>query len=440
MSDSEHFEVVIVGAGPAGMAAAMRLRDRKLLILESEPEVGGRTLSRQWHGHWANVGAQAITNDDKVRMTALAEEVGCTLIPRVLGGGLAQPPTLSSSAAAEVADADRRLDAEAANPRDETLPDLDDQTLAEFLGDLSPEALGSYERWMGGMMTASTFQVSLHGALVLHGDQWSTPWSADEVPRSGKGPALIQGGTQQITLGIAAIVGEEHIQADASVTRIDPSADGPVRVAYEVAGEAREVTADRVVVATPAPVVSAIIPGLPAEKHEALARVTYGRMLSTPIFLAGPGEPPDPPLQMAAYRPDVNYLHTGVQTIDLEQTADPFCINAYLVDVLAKPIWDDPDDTIVTGVVRELYELRPELAGRVDHVEVKRFFNGIPRYYPGRVKNLPTLVAPLRRGALRGRLHQLFERRGRDPQRRTRRRGGHGRAQTTLRLAIVSPR
>ena len=57
-SDAEHYEVVIVGGGIAGMAAAMRLRDRRLLILESEPVVGGRTLSREWRGHWANVGAR----------------------------------------------------------------------------------------------------------------------------------------------------------------------------------------------------------------------------------------------------------------------------------------------------------------------------------------------------------------------------------------------
>jgi oxygen-dependent protoporphyrinogen oxidase len=394
-AEAEHYDVVIVGGGIAGMAAAMRLRERRLLILESERVVGGRTLSREWRGHWANVGAQAITNDDKVRMTELANEVGCTLENRVMGGGLSQWPTLSKAAAADVAETDRRLDAEAANPRDETLPELDDQTMAEFLGDISEEALGSYERWMGSMMTASTFEVSLHGALILHGDQWSTPWSTDEVAHTGRGPSIVMGGTHQIALGAAAIVGEGLIQVDAFVSHIEPSSAGiAARIAYQTGGEEHEVTADRVIVATPAPVVSQIIPGLPESKQQALGRVRYGRMLSTPIFLVGTGESPEPPLELTSYRPDVDYLHPGVQTVDVAETEDAFCINAYLYDVLARPVWDDPDHTIATGVVHALYEIRPELTGRVHHVEVKRFRSGIPHYYPGRVKNLPTLIEP----------------------------------------------
>ena len=43
-ADGAHPDVIIVGGGIAGLAAALRFQDRGLkpLVLESEPRVGGR--------------------------------------------------------------------------------------------------------------------------------------------------------------------------------------------------------------------------------------------------------------------------------------------------------------------------------------------------------------------------------------------------------------
>ncbi len=53
-------DVVILGAGLAGMTAAYHLRDRDIVVLESRDRVGGRTLSGDHGPYWYNLGAQFV--------------------------------------------------------------------------------------------------------------------------------------------------------------------------------------------------------------------------------------------------------------------------------------------------------------------------------------------------------------------------------------------
>src|SRR5207247_8825797 len=53
-------EVVILGAGLAGLTAAYHLRDRDIVVLESRDRVGGRTLSGRHGAYWYNLGAQFV--------------------------------------------------------------------------------------------------------------------------------------------------------------------------------------------------------------------------------------------------------------------------------------------------------------------------------------------------------------------------------------------
>jgi protoporphyrinogen/coproporphyrinogen III oxidase len=48
-------EVVVLGAGLAGMTAAYQLRDRDLVVLEELDRVGGRTLSGRHGEYWYNL-------------------------------------------------------------------------------------------------------------------------------------------------------------------------------------------------------------------------------------------------------------------------------------------------------------------------------------------------------------------------------------------------
>src|SRR5712691_11866891 len=54
-------DVVVVGAGLAGLAAAWHLRDLDVLVLEAEETVGGRIRSDECGGVWLNFGAHVFS-------------------------------------------------------------------------------------------------------------------------------------------------------------------------------------------------------------------------------------------------------------------------------------------------------------------------------------------------------------------------------------------
>jgi len=54
-------EVVVIGGGIAGLAAAWELRDRDMLVLEASDRVGGRIRSERRGDYWLNFGAHVFS-------------------------------------------------------------------------------------------------------------------------------------------------------------------------------------------------------------------------------------------------------------------------------------------------------------------------------------------------------------------------------------------
>ncbi|WP_347038825.1 FAD-dependent oxidoreductase [Glutamicibacter halophytocola] len=72
-------DVVIVGAGLAGLSAGWRLRHWDSLLLEADDRVGGRIKSERRGAYWLNWGGHVFAGEDS-STEALLNEVGVTAV------------------------------------------------------------------------------------------------------------------------------------------------------------------------------------------------------------------------------------------------------------------------------------------------------------------------------------------------------------------------
>ncbi|HKP37904.1 MAG TPA: FAD-dependent oxidoreductase, partial [Pyrinomonadaceae bacterium] len=84
--DPDGADVIVVGGGVAGLAAALRLQDRGLkpVVLEAEPRVGGRMTTDRVEGFVIDRGVTLIGNRFK-RMRSLAKRLGLGPLMRPVG-------------------------------------------------------------------------------------------------------------------------------------------------------------------------------------------------------------------------------------------------------------------------------------------------------------------------------------------------------------------
>ena len=102
-----HFDVIVVGAGAAGLSAARRLQDagRRCVVLEARARPGGRAVTDHSLDAPADLGAAWLHFGDQSHWTQVAEKAGYTVIRREPGWGPnawigSRPPTEAERAAA----------------------------------------------------------------------------------------------------------------------------------------------------------------------------------------------------------------------------------------------------------------------------------------------------------------------------------------------------
>src|SRR6202000_3331204 len=78
----DHFDIAIVGAGAAGIAAALRLRDAKLstVVLEARSRIGGRAHTiHSDDGLPLDLGCEWLHSADRNALAAPLEQAGFTI-------------------------------------------------------------------------------------------------------------------------------------------------------------------------------------------------------------------------------------------------------------------------------------------------------------------------------------------------------------------------
>ena len=387
-------DVVVLGAGLAGLAAAYELRDLDVEVLETAGHVGGRTRStRLPNGPWLNYGAQYIT-EDRPGVVALADALGVELLRSenfedywrgMLPAGATER--------AEVAAAIERIEAAQADPRPATLPELDDQSFADWLGPMSAGAARYFDSVCELMNSASAVELSVYGGLWIWGDQRSSPWSTGDIPRHDRGEVIVAGGTGELARALERAIGG-RVSLDSHVMGVLDQ-NGGCAVEIEDPAGPRRLRARRVVCALPAPSALEVLPDLPGWKRAALSAVRYGRWISTPIVVAPLGSSPTA-YPLVASRADVRYNADGFMS---RTPGDPdevgACFHSFMSNSAARQVWDDPDDSVRSGAVRALLDRFPQYRDRIVRVDLQRWEHGIPQYVRGLMRHFPALAEPV---------------------------------------------
>ncbi len=414
----ETHDVVVVGAGIAGLSAAWDLRDRDVVILERSGRPGGRIRSDARGDSWLNVGAHVYGGPDSAvgQLLTATGTVGGD-IPGVLtavsyGGKLIADGPLelypfrlpislrSRFEFVRVGLRLRKLVAQygaMARPRPGETPAelqqrmldfMDDRSFTAALGELSPE-VDAFFRCTLTRGTGEPEEIAAgYGVGYFH-----LAWNKEE----GLGRNIV-GGPQTL---IDALAAPQDIRFGVGVTRISQDADG-VTVECDDNGTARRLRAKAAIVTTPSHVAADIVDALPPATEQALRAITYGPMVSA-AFLTdedGPQRWDDIYAIATPGRATSMLFNMGNVLMPVRSKGSSFM--TYSSANLARSIMGESDERILDTYQADLEAVLPELKGHVVERQLHRVDPGIPYPFVGRGRIQSALVAPLGRVHLAG--------------------------------------
>src|SRR3954453_14922493 len=287
---AEQVDVVVLGAGMAGLTAAYSLRDRAIVVLEMRDRVGGRTYSGGESDSWWNLGAQLFSSK---AVADLARSLDIELISVsdadfdfVVKGSFARGNTPERLLArmkmpwrhkVEFAVAALRMRhnlyfivSMSADERGH----LDARSLQEVIGRVSPSSMR-----MLSDCCENAAGLPPAGASGLFGLVYGLGAFLD--PTTKQHIYGVRGGTQQITLAMAQALAPDSVRLSATVEEVRQT-DAGVEVHYrDAAGIARTLLAKECICALPSRAVLATVQGMPSDKVAALNRLTpYSSLIS----------------------------------------------------------------------------------------------------------------------------------------------------------------
>ena len=413
-------EVVVVGAGIGGLAAAWDLRDRDVLVLEAADRVGGRVHSEPRGPYWLNLGAHVFSGPGSATWR-LAKEIGVELVPvpgqlvavelngRIVAGGrpelypLRLPLRLGDRLALlragirlrrAVAGYERvarpRPGETASETRARVLAYGDDRTFADWLGPLPGDAAALFRATVT-RSTAELEEISFgHGA-----GYFSLVWSAGQ----GLSHNVLGGPSRLIEGAVAGL--PDGVSVGAEVYEVS-SDNGLVRVRYRQAGSNRDVLARHVVLATKAFDAARIAVDLPEATRRSLEGIPYGPTVVMAIVTGESGPMPwDAIYALATPKRAFSMLFNVVNVLRPRSPARQpgGSLMVYRSGHAALDLFERSDSDIERAFLEDLFAIYPEARGLVTETVLARMPRMLPYVAPGRSALQPALEQPL------GRLH-----------------------------------
>ena len=401
---AEERDVVIVGAGIAGLTAALHLRDLSPLVLEASDRVGGRILSKQRGDLALSVGAHMFPPPDSV-VGQMVAEFGLEVMPITgsmlnvfLRGKLIRdtrpellPLRLPLSVGGRLSfaraglrlrrDADRYMHLIAPQPGDtdaeirlRALKHRGDETFAGFLGPLHPEAFEIY-RSLANRSIAEPHEIAQSSMAALFGHVWDT----GDLGRN------MRGGSGRLPEALGSSLGNTvRLRAQVHELRLDRA--GGVRVRYHGDAGSREVLTRTAILAVPAPLILPIAPELPGEAADALGRIRYGPIVVLSI-LTNETEPMPWDDLYSILTPDKSFNmffnHANWQrSSGLAKQGSVLMV--YAGADRGRALFDLNEEAIRERFLEDLHDIFPQVRGMIAETMVKKWQYAGPFAAPGR--------------------------------------------------------
>lgn len=404
-------EVVVIGAGMAGLMAATALSDRDVVVLEVTDRAGGRVESVRQGDYWINLGTQFTEGTGpliealerhRVEMGTLAgKKVALALHGKQVDTsnpfGLMFRSRMTFLDRVGLAAVGARI--LAAAPFLQMNPDnrlakrvrakLDARSASYVLRGIGSEVARDMVRsWSGQWMgcepeeTAATQFVFSMGILLT---------DPAKVPNF----SLPEGGNQTLTDVLAADLGD-RLRLNSPVRSVKWTEDGVVVDYSDENGPAR-IRAHRAIVAVPSDVAVKLMPGLPPEYRKAFDDIHYGRYVVVGFFTheEGPQRWDD---YIAVSTPQLSFqaMFNHAAALRGPGARKPGgALACFAGGAVADSLFELTDDEIVSRFTADLLSLYPELEGKLDEGIVRRHHRVVPFWAPGGRASLPTLRRPL---------------------------------------------
>jgi protoporphyrinogen/coproporphyrinogen III oxidase len=417
--EGELRDVVVIGAGIAGLAAAWDLRNRDIVVLEAADRIGGRIRSERRGDYWLNVGAHVWAGAGSASGRLIADtgveavEVPGTLMAMELGGKKVTSGRVETfPIRLPMSNRDRaalmrigpkirlaverykratapRLDEDPRETRMRTMQFLGDQTFEDWLGPV-PEGVDKLFRPTVTRSTGDPEELMAGQGVGYFALVWS---SGGGLSRN------IIGGSQALIDAIAAELGD-RVRTGCAVTSV---ADEGEHVVITHAGGT--IHARHCIIATLADQAADLAPGLPAETLDVLRRIPYGEMVVMAILTdeTGPEDwdslyalaTPDRPFNMIFNMANVLRPRSPVR-------APGGSLMVYRSGSTAIPLLEMDDAETERTFLEALHDVYPSTRGHIAETLLLKIPRCIPFPKPGRWRMQAALERDMGRIRLAG--------------------------------------
>lgn len=399
--EQDALDVIILGAGLAGLTAAYELRDLNIAVLEREDRVGGRTLSGEWEGYWYNEGAQFVWDE---RTLQYCRDLGVDYMDAngarsaiYLRGRLTQAPNpyllllkmpISIGEKIDFAWNITRLTRLSSRLRSLDRYEMDSRSVA----DLIPKASSATKEVLN-QVTESSAGLPLDQVSGYIGLGYALHLFGGDVNDTLKG---VVGGTQQITKSMHSAVGRDRVHLGCQVRSVIQE-EGGVSVRYVQDGDERTLRARACICTLPAGPTLQVVPDLPPDKREALERkLPYGRVLITIWLTNETGPMPwDGLLAVPVIGKSFDLVNNHAFFLRKQESERrPRGVLATLSTLgNAGALWDLPDEEVQFRVKRELQEVFPGTEDVFGQAVIHRW-DALPLFRKGALRDQDAIRRP----------------------------------------------